>query len=224
MQSGYIRDTHDPQDWLYGALRPPRTDLPARINHESLLGPALDQGMTFECVAYAVAGLKRYHEWRQSRTWLNFDPAPLYAECKRTDGYPNANGTMPRAAMDVLRTVGMKASDGKSYKIASYARQNTVEGIKQALVDEGPVVLGIRIDLAAFNALSNAKLSTAQLAHVSGHCMLAVGFDDSLEAFRVRNSWGDSWGDNGHLWLGYDYLRTVDPKFDAWSTIDEVSA
>lgn len=222
MQSGYIRDPHSPQDWLYGALRPPRTDLPGRLNHESLLGPALDQGMTFECVAYAVAGLKRYHEWKNSRKWLDFDPAPLYAECKRTDGYPAVNGTLPRAAMDVLRTVGMIGSDGQAYKIASYARQNSVEGIKQALVDEGPVVLGIRLDIAAMNTLSNAELDAAQLAHVSGHCMLVVGYDDALNAFRVRNSWGETWGDCGHLWLAYDYLRSVDPDFDAWSTIDEV--
>lgn len=224
MQSGYIRDEHDPQDWLYGALRPPRTDLPARVNHESLLGPALDQGTTFECVAYAVAGLKRFHEWKNSRKWLDFDPHSLYAECKRTDGYPNVNGTMPRAAMDVLRTVGMIGSDGTPYRIASYARQNTVEGIKQAVADEGPVVLGIRIDIAALSSLSNAELSTDQLAHVAGHCMLVVGYDDALEAFRVRNSWGENWADNGHLWLPYDYLRKVDPDFDAWSTIDEVTA
>lgn len=222
--SGYIRDTKSPQDWLYGALRPPRTDLPVRVNHESILGPALDQGMSFECVAYSVAGLKRFHEWKNVHRWLDFDPHALYLECKRTDGYPNVNGTMPRSAMDVLRTVGMTGSDGQSYKIASYARQDSIEGIKQAIVDEGPVVIGLRIDVAQFNALSNAELSATQLAHVSGHCMLIVGYDDALQAFRVRNSWGETWGDSGHLWLAYDYLRTVDPDFDAWSTFDEVNA
>jgi C1A family cysteine protease len=35
--------------------------------------------------------------------------------------------------------------------------------------------------------------------------MVLSGYDDSKNAFRVRNSWGD-WGDDGSIWVDYDYF------------------
>lgn len=37
------------------------------------------------------------------------------------------------------------------------------------------------------------------------HAMVLSGYDDSKNAFRVRNSWGD-WGDDGSIWVDYDYF------------------
>ena len=36
--------------------------------------------------------------------------------------------------------------------------------------------------------------------------MALVGYDNSKNAFRVRNSWGTSWGDNGSIWVDYDFF------------------
>src|SRR5574344_227390 len=38
------------------------------------------------------------------------------------------------------------------------------------------------------------------------HAMVLSGYDDSKHAFRVRNSWGPSWGDNGSIWVDYDFF------------------
>ncbi len=38
------------------------------------------------------------------------------------------------------------------------------------------------------------------------HAMVLVGYDNSKRAFRVRNSWGSSWGDNGSIWVDYDFF------------------
>lgn len=221
MQTGYFRDPDSERDFIYGAIKAPVTDLPKRLNYESLFGPALDQGNTTQCVTYAVAGLKRFHEWKQSRKWLEFDAADLYSACKSEDGIPNAGGTLPRVAMDILRKRGIRGSDGRFYKIEAAARQTSVNGIRQALAHEGPVLIGIRIDPAAFMGLTDQPLGAVAIAHAAGHCMLVVGYDDDLQAFRVRNSWGETWGDTGHFWLKYDYLVSIDPNFDAWSSIDD---
>lgn len=44
-----------------------------------------------------------------------------------------------------------------------------------------------------------------------GHGMLLIGYDDSrgdpskgLGAYRIQNSFGTSWGDDGYLWMSYD--------------------
>lgn len=44
-----------------------------------------------------------------------------------------------------------------------------------------------------------------------GHGMMLIGYDDNLGdaskglgAYRIQNSFGTSWGDNGYLWMSYD--------------------
>jgi len=42
-----------------------------------------------------------------------------------------------------------------------------------------------------------------------GHAMVLVGYDDSKGtggAFKVRNSWGTDWGDNGSIWIDYGFF------------------
>jgi C1A family cysteine protease len=33
--------------------------------------------------------------------------------------------------------------------------------------------------------------------------MVLIGYDDSREEFRLQNSHGREWGDNGYAWIGY---------------------
>ena len=39
--------------------------------------------------------------------------------------------------------------------------------------------------------------------HLLRHVMTVVGYSDTKQAFKVRNSWGDEWGINGDFWLPY---------------------
>lgn len=47
---------------------------------------------------------------------------------------------------------------------------------------------------------------------LGGHAVVAMGYDDSRQigackgAFRIRNSWGTSWGEGGYGWLPYEYV------------------
>lgn len=38
------------------------------------------------------------------------------------------------------------------------------------------------------------------------HAMVVTGYSDAKKAFRLRNSWGPTWGDNGSIWVGYDFF------------------
>ncbi|MEZ4955452.1 MAG: C1 family peptidase [Saprospiraceae bacterium] len=44
-----------------------------------------------------------------------------------------------------------------------------------------------------------------------GHAMTIVGYDDGKNAFRIVNSWGTNWGDNGFAWV--DYSLMTNPSF-----------
>ena len=40
-----------------------------------------------------------------------------------------------------------------------------------------------------------------------GHAVVIVGWDDALQAFLVRNSWGPLHGRDGYLWISYDEVQ-----------------
>lgn len=37
----------------------------------------------------------------------------------------------------------------------------------------------------------------------AGHCMLIIGYDNSLGAIRLQNSQGSDWGSGGYVWIAY---------------------
>jgi hypothetical protein len=41
-----------------------------------------------------------------------------------------------------------------------------------------------------------------------GHGLLLVGYDYDKKAFKFKNSWGSTWGENGYGWFTFDYLKT----------------
>lgn len=60
----------------------------------------------------------------------------------------------------------------------------------------------------------------------AGHAMCIVGYDDSLQAFKVRNSWGPYWGNGGYWWCGYDAVQALTDlqgRFSAYFLTDAYS-
>jgi hypothetical protein len=41
------------------------------------------------------------------------------------------------------------------------------------------------------------------------HGMLILGFDDNDRTFKILNSWGTYWGDNGYMYISYDDVKTL---------------
>lgn len=41
----------------------------------------------------------------------------------------------------------------------------------------------------------------------ASHAFMITGYDDIQACFRIKNSWGIGWGDNGYAWLPYEYVR-----------------
>ncbi|HEY3331451.1 MAG TPA: C1 family peptidase [Capsulimonadaceae bacterium] len=72
-----------------------------------------------------------------------------------------------------------------------------------------PVVLGIMVydDLGGIPNDPNFVYSPGPGAKPQGgHAVCIVGYDDDKHAFRMVNSWGSDWGDNGFVWLAEDFL------------------
>ncbi len=39
--------------------------------------------------------------------------------------------------------------------------------------------------------------------------MVVIGYNDTKNAFKVMNSWGTKWGDNGFAWIDYANFPTL---------------
>lgn len=92
----------------------------------------------------------------------------------------------------------------------------TVEQLKLALIEHGPLVAPIVFDNClrdyrggVFNEQSSGKVN---------HALLLVGWDDEKGAWLIKNSWGEEWGEKGFGWIKYGSNDIG--KFAAWIDAD----
>ena len=59
-----------------------------------------------------------------------------------------------------------------------------------------------------------------------GHAVVAVGYDDKIQRFIVRNSWGTGWGMKGYCTMPYGYLTDPGLASDFWAiyTVEKPAA
>ncbi len=111
-------------------------------------------------------------------------------------------------------------SDAANYKIDNYRKINVeptkVEGsiveIKKYLAAGRAVAFGAKLG-GDFMGWNSSSVMTSDDVPYGGqhsyHAMIVVGYDNSKGprgAFKVANSWGTSWGDNGFIWVDYNYF------------------
>ena len=101
-----------------------------------------------------------------------------------------------------------------NYTLITYSGSTTIDLIKSLIASRTPVTIGI--DSNQFSSGLNQGtgdfiLSSDEYDSTSlNHAQCFVGYDDAITegsdvgAFRVVNSWGDTWMDNGYYWLTYD--------------------
>jgi C1A family cysteine protease len=53
------------------------------------------------------------------------------------------------------------------------------------------------------------------------HTMLVVGYSDFNNAFKVVNSWGTDWGNNGFVWIDYKAFDNVTDSTANFKVINE---
>jgi hypothetical protein len=103
----------------------------------------------------------------------------------------------PDPAFDVGRVAAVQATD--------------LAGIKTVLLLGGALAYGTRLytDFPPYRGTPAVYEGNGQIllnkktGKPAGHCMLIVGYDDAKGAFRIQNSWGTGWGDQGSVWMAY---------------------
>jgi hypothetical protein len=78
-----------------------------------------------------------------------------------------------------------------------------VEAINEALVEYGPVCTVFWV-YSDFNAYTGGVYQHTYGGHEGGHLVEIVGFDNNLQCWIVKNSWGGSWGEEGFFRIAYE--------------------
>jgi hypothetical protein len=87
-----------------------------------------------------------------------------------------------------------------------------IDDIKGQLAQGNPVMISFLVS-SAWHAHRGPGVFTEATVppgdkKTGGHAMTIVGYDEGRQAFRLINSWGKTWGDQGYAWVSYDLLRT----------------
>ena len=92
--------------------------------------------------------------------------------------------------------------------------------LQQCLAKGTPFVFGFTVyesfegqEVAATGIMTMPDNSESVLG---GHSVLAVGYDNKTKMIKVRNSWGDSWGDKGYFYMPYEYITNPQLASDFW--------
>jgi hypothetical protein len=193
-----------------------------------------DQGTQGSCVGWAVAyALKSFQEKMEIGWPLNtvdniFSPAFVYNQINGGSD----NGSLIYDALDLIVQQGAATWAKMPYDFSDYLTQPSqsalqeaanfranrwarVEGIasaKAALANRLPVVVGISV-YENFFMIEGEDSVYNQIngAYHGGHAVTIVGYDDIKYggAFKIINSWGQNWGNQGFFWIPYTFAPTV---------------
>jgi hypothetical protein len=212
-------------------------ELPASVDLSKDMPPPGHQGSQNSCVGWSLAyALKSYQEKiEEGLPYVRngqvdaarvFSPSFVYNQINKGQNIPisfiDAFNVLSKQGAATWADMPYRNEDytsmpstavrerAKRYSI-DYWRlvniQDTTE-VKTHLHAGFPVVIGAKID-KAFISLPAGKLWNSIGEVIGAHAMVVVGYDDSLNAFKLMNSWGSGWGDNGFCWVDYDHFRQV---------------
>lgn len=188
------------------------------VDWRSALGPVRDQGARPTCLAHAVTAA--HEHVRRSKTPLS----PEYLHYFASNRTPGDHASFDDAAV-VLEDVGqplercctynpMGPPSGwvppngvDLYRRLSEQKRPAADDIESLLIAGHVPILGISLPRPFLAPVAPWLVHHAGLVH-GLHAVLgvAVGRGPTGRAFLVRNSWGGSWGDQGHAWLDDAFL------------------
>lgn len=191
---------------------------------------ARDQGRRGTCAAFAATGIKEIQERRDCGFTGFMSPEFIYYH---RDNKP-AHGMYGRNVLQILQRIGSvpeseypylgdesaaePAADlyelAANFKIGNYARVQTADGMKRALLEMGPGLL--LLPLYKRRPEFWRPEDEDDKCEEGGHAVAVVGYN--ADGFILRNSWGDSYGDRGYVTLPYADWPCV---WECWTAVDE---
>ncbi|XP_011403307.1 PREDICTED: uncharacterized protein LOC105312396 [Amphimedon queenslandica] len=221
----------------------PNVDLSGYVHHvydQKDLGSCTANAL---CAAYGLDLVKQSKTTKGGFSY--FDPSRLflyYNTREREGNRLKDSGASIREALKAMNCNGVcKESDWpyivKRFKekppqsayaaavgnnLCKYERlDQDIDQFRACLKDNCPFVFGFNV-YGSFDDTKTAGYMPLpsireQLGEPLGkHAVVAVGYDDSKRYFKLLNSWGSRWGDNGYFYMPYQFIENSSLCFDFW--------
>jgi Cysteine protease len=240
---GWIPDLPDDRDHLYAAPPAFLTALPPYTDLRAQCPGVYDQGQLGSCTANAIGGAIEFDRLKQKLP--DYVPSRLfiyYNERLIEGTVQSDSGAMIRDGIKSVASQGVCPEPEWPYDISKFTEKPSALAYRDAATDRAvsyqsliqdlnqmrgclasgyPFIFGFTVyesfESPAVAQTGHAPMPGPMERAVGGHAVIAVGYDDTSQAFLARNSWGTGWGMAGYFSLPYTYLVQPGLASDLWT-------
>jgi C1A family cysteine protease len=230
----------DARDFKFKAIVREQVYLPSNADLLGKMPEVFDQGQVGSCTGNAGAMLGLYQSRLQNRE-ISPSRLMLYYGAREIEGSTESDaGAYIRDIFKAWSKVGVApesvwpydeskvtarpnseayAVGKKTLAVSYHALDNTdITELKTCLAMGHPFELGFMVyrNFMYGNWKDTMPMPTKNEQILGGHAVTAIGYDDSRQAFRIKNSWGNDWKDGGCFWMPYAFITNPNYCDDFW--------
>lgn len=244
---GWIPDLPDARDHLYSAPVVALQALPKKVDLRGKCPKEIyDQAQLGSCTANAIACAIEFDLMKEkatvftpSRLFIYYNERSMEHSVSIDSGAQIRDGVKSVNKLGAPPETLWKYSDqnpgpfqekppatvyaeAAKHKVTAYQRvARSLTQMKGCLASGYPFVFGFTV-YDSFESQEVAQTGEVHMPEPSesvlgGHAVLAVGYDDAVQRFIVRNSWGNQWGQHGYFTMPYAYLLDSNLSDDFWT-------
>lgn len=231
---GWLPDLPDQRDIMYAAPMAVMLKLPTAVDMRNQCPTVYDQGALGSCTANALSGAYEFDLKKQQKP--DFMPSRLFVYYNERVLINTVNSDSGAYIRDGIKTMNQQGvcpekdwpyditkftvkpadkcyAEAVKCQIKSYQKLvNSLAQLKGCLAEGFPFVFGFTV-YESFMTAQVAKTGIMPMPQhgektVGGHAVCAVGYDDSKQAFIIRNSWNTTWGIKGYFYMPYAYITS----------------
>lgn len=161
----------------------------------------LDQGSQGACVGFSWTHELIGRPFANPTLDAVFARDRVYKEAQKIDEWPGENydGTSVLAGAKVVKELGF---------IEEYRWAFGLEDLILAVGYAGPAVIGVNWYTGMFTP-NKENFIVVDGSIAGGHAILVKGVNISKRLFKLHNSWGPNWGENGECYITFDDMAKL---------------